>query len=187
MIKIGITGSFASGKSELLKYLVNKGYPGFNCDHIVHNLYKKTDIQNQVLEIYHELDIFDKSKIASLVYTDDIRKKELEKLIHPLVEAEIKLFLQQNSSSEIVFLEIPLLFEASWEDSFDYIISLHCTKSIRQKRALDRGISADMFESINKSQMPENKKKDLADFNIDTDCDFSEVASKCENIIRDIK
>ena len=185
MIKIGITGSFASGKSELLKYLAHKGYPGFNCDKIVHTLYQNLEVQQQVLKIYPEIGKFDKSKIAALVYSDNARRKQLEELMHPLVAAQMDKFLKEHHIySKIVFLEIPLLFEAKWEDTFDYIISLYCTKSLRQERALGRGISAEIFESIDKSQLPESTKKDLADFSINTACDFDQVASECEKIIK---
>ena len=185
MIKIGITGSFASGKSELLKYLASKDYPGFNCDKIVHALYQNPEVQQQVLKIYPEIGTFDKAKIAALVYADDSRRKKLEELMHPLVASQMDKFLKEHKIySKIVFLEIPLLFEAKWEDYFDYIIALHCTKSLRQERALGRGISAEMFEAIDKSQLPESTKKDLADFSIDTACDFDQVASECERIIQ---
>ncbi len=186
MIKIGITGSFASGKSELLKYLVSRGYPGFNCDKAVHDLYQDNEVQQKVLKIYPEMEVFDKTKMAALVYADDIRRKNLEELMHPLVAEKMDKFLKENQGHKIAFLEIPLLFEAKWEEYFDYIISLHCTKSLRQERALGRGIVSEMFEAIDKSQIPESTKKDLADFSIDTACDFAEVASECERIIQSI-
>ena len=184
MIKIGITGSFASGKSELLKYLIGKGYPGFNCDKIVHALHQNAEVQKKILEIYPEISVFDKAKIAALVYSDEARKKQLEQLMHPLVSAKMDEFLNQHRIySKLVFLEIPLLFEAKWENYCDYIIALYCTKPLRQGRALSRGINAEMFEAIDKSQLPESIKKDLADFTIDTACDFEQVTSECEKII----
>jgi dephospho-CoA kinase len=185
MIKIGITGSFASGKSELLKHLAKEGYPVFNCDKSVHALYQDREVQKQVLKILPEVGVFDKTKIASLIYADDLRRNKLEELMHPLVASQMDKFLKKHSIySKIVFLEIPLLFEAKWENYFDYIIALHCTKSLRQERALGRGISAEMFEAIDKSQLPESTKKDLADFSIDTACDFDKVTSDCKKIIQ---
>jgi len=184
MIKIGITGSFASGKSELLKYLIEKGYPGFNCDKAVHAMHQDMNVQKQILAIFPEIGHFDKAKIAQLVYADPAKRKQLEDLMHPLVSAKMTEFLNGASGSKIVFLEIPLLFEAKWESACDYIISLYCIKALRQERALGRGINAEMFTAIDKSQIPENTKKDLADFSINTACAFTKVALECEKIIQ---
>jgi len=184
MIKIGITGSFASGKSELLKYLIGKGYAGFNCDKAVHLLHQDPIIQQQILEICECAEPFDKAKIAKLVYSDSSKRKQLEDLMHPLVAAKMAEFVHSAHGHKIVFLEIPLLFEVKWESSCDYIISLYCARSLRQMRAEGRGINAEMFEAIDRSQIPETTKKDLADFSIDTACDFAQVASECEKIIQ---
>ena len=184
MIKIGITGSFASGKSELLKYLIGKGYAGFNCDKAVHALHQDPIIQKQILEICEHEGPFDKAKIAQLVYSDADKRKQLEDLMHPLVAAKMAEFINDAHGSKVVFLEIPLLFEAKWESACDYIISLYCLRELRQMRAEGRGINAEMFEAIDRSQIPETTKKDLADFAIDTSCDFAKVASECEKIIQ---
>ena len=184
MIRIGITGSFASGKSELLKYLISMGYPGFNCDRAVHELHASTDVQSRILAIFPEIKEFNKAEIAAHAYADNAKLKKLEELLHPLVAKKMQSFLDENSRSEIAFLEIPLLFEAKWEEYCDYIISLFCTRELRMERAHIRGVNAEMFELIDKSQLPENVKKDLADFTIDTACDFAQVAAECQKIIK---
>lgn len=184
MIRIGITGSFASGKSELLKYFIQCGYPGFSCDKAVHAIHNDPLIQKRILYTFPEIEKFDKIKIAQVVYADNSKRKILEDLMHPLVAEKMQKFLDEWESSSLIFLEIPLLFEAKWEQYCDYIISLHCTKSVRRERALGRGIDGKMFEAIDKSQLPEYIKNDFADFTIDTDCDFSEVVAECKKIIK---
>lgn len=186
MISIGITGSFASGKSELLKYFIEEGYPGFSCDKIVHSLQQDLNVQKQIIDALPEIEGFDKIKIAQLVYSDRNKRQMLENLMHPLVAARLEAFLKEHKDSELIFLEIPLLFEAKWEEYCDYVISLYCTKEVRQQRALERKIDAKMFDSIDKSQLPEYIKKDLADFSINTDCDFKEVVAECKKIIKSI-
>lgn len=186
MIRIGITGSFASGKSELLKHFIEGGYPGFSCDKVVHLFHSDPSIQKRILEAFPEIEKFEKIKIAQAVYSDNSKRKILEDLMHPLVAKKMQKFLDEHEDSPLIFLEIPLLFEAKWEQYCDYIISLYCTKEVRQNRALGRGIEGKMFEAIDKSQLPEYIKNDLADFTIDTDCDFSQVVAQCKKIIKSI-
>lgn len=186
MTRIGITGSFASGKSQLLNYLIQKGYPGFNCDHAVHELHNVPEIQKLILSNFPEMGYFNKQKLSEIIYKDPSKRTKLEGILHPLVAKKMEEFILNSRGNPIIFLEIPLLFEAKWEDYCDYIISLYCTKSVRIARALQRGISAEVFDAIDRSQLPENMKKSLADFTINTDCAFDQVALECDNIIESI-
>jgi dephospho-CoA kinase len=184
MIKIGITGSVASGKSELLKSLIKNGFAGFNCDVAVHELHNEPEIQNEIMNIFPQLQKFDKIEIAKIIYSSPDKRKALEDLIHPMVGQKMSYFLKDHSDSKVVFLEIPLLFEAKWESHCDYIVSLYCERKIRKQRAVERGMSPEIFELIDQSQLPEQTKVELADFSIDTNCSLDDILTKCENFIK---
>ena len=82
---VGITGSFASGKSFLLNCLASMKFNIFSSDELVRELYKDKDFQQIILDLIPDLKIFDKTIIAKLFYTDPILRKKIQDIIHPLV------------------------------------------------------------------------------------------------------
>jgi len=89
MICVGITGSYASGKSVVLHYLATLGFSTFSADEYIKDLYQDTKIQNKILSLLPELKIFDKRKIAELIYNNDLARSKLQNFIHPFVVSTI--------------------------------------------------------------------------------------------------
>ena len=185
-IKMAITGNVASGKSEVLKNLSSRGYPCFDSDIIVHKLYQNPEVQKQILDICKIKDKkFDRNTIFQIIYNNKDIKQELESFIHPMVEYALDQFIAVHSNirTTMIFMEVPLLFEVKWENKCDYIICLYCQREIRKQRAASRGISDAKFNQIDKSQIPENIKKDLSDFAIDTNDKIEFILEQLNHIL----
>ena len=183
MLKIGITGSFASGKSSVLHYLESKGYNSFSCDECVRELYNDQIVVSTIIEAFPELESFNKQKLSKIIYADKKKRQKLELIIHPLVATKLESFLSVNNTEKKVFIEIPLLFEAGWEKYCDIIVNLYCDKNIREKRAAERGIKTELFTEIDKAQLPESIKIQSADINIDTSQAWNKVTDQLEELL----
>lgn len=183
---IGITGSIASGKTTLLKYLKSKGYKIFNSDQYVKELYKKPEIIEELNIIFPDTDISNRKALAKIIYSSHEKKAELEKLLHPKVREGMKNFIKENQSEDKIFLEVPLLFENGSDALCDRTITLLCSKETRLERAIGRGIDKEIFESIDNIQMPEALKKDKADYSIDTSKSIEHEISELEKILDQI-
>ncbi len=184
MINIGITGSLGSGKTAILNYLIECGYKAFSCDRSVHELYDAPHVMSAVLKAIPELKQFDKNQLSQIIYADPKIRKILEELMHPMVAKLLEAFLKQNSDSNLVFSEIPLLFEAGWEKYCDVVITLHCDAKIRLQRVTERGMDPKIFGLIEASQLPEATKIAKADFIIDTSASWEGVVRMLEGIIK---
>ena len=91
MIKIGVTGSLASGKSTFAKLLAQKKYPIFNADKEVNDLYKKNFFKDKIKNIFNfENKTNLKKKVKAVIKQDNKKIKKLEAIIHPLVKREKK-------------------------------------------------------------------------------------------------
>lgn len=180
---IGITGSIASGKTTLLKYVKENGHKIFICDDYVKDIYKKPEIVDKIQALFQDTDLTNRKSIARIIYKDPIKKAELEKIIHPLVREAMHQFAKDHKSEKMIFLEVPLLFESGWYKNCDYTIALLCPADMRLERALGRGIDEDIFKAIDKVQMPEMEKKKRADFSIDTYTSLDKVTEEFEKII----
>ncbi|MCC8483413.1 MAG: dephospho-CoA kinase [Rickettsia endosymbiont of Labidopullus appendiculatus] len=76
MICVGITGSYASGKTFVLNYLADLGFMTFSADEYIKELYKELSIQNIILNLLPDLKIFDKRKIAELISVNDLSRSK---------------------------------------------------------------------------------------------------------------
>lgn len=188
MKAIGITGSFAAGKSFLLNYLAGAGYKTFSADEFVSNLYKDDIIKHKILNILPTLKIFDKAKIAYIIYNNEEERKNLQRFIHPFVVKAIKNFKSENKEKNFIFAEVPLLFESNFEQYFDFIITTYCSEESRLERAKSRkGFNMDIYKRIEQIQLPQNVKLKKSDFIINSEVKLVEFEIQIENLLEKLK
>lgn len=188
MICVGITGSYASGKTFVLEYLASLGYKTFSADKCIKKLYQNPEIQNEILSILSELRNFDKNSIAELIYSSDEARKKLQNFIHPFVVDSLSNFKQQNSKSDITFAEIPLLFEAGFDKYFDFCVTTFCSEEIRLKRAEARStFNLKTYNKIKEIQLSPEIKMEKADFVINTDADLADISNQVTELIQKLK
>lgn len=170
MRNIAITGSFASGKSYAGNFLKKIGYKIFSCDAYVKTLYTDTTIQNSIIKQLTELTAFDKNKISDIIYSDDEERKKLENIVHPYVRKAVKDFEKKHIKEDLIFTEVPLLFEKGLEKNFAKVICVFCSESTRTARAKKRGLrSIKILEKIKQIQLPQAIKKEKADYIVDSE------------------
>lgn len=170
MNNIAITGSFASGKSYAINFLKKMGYKVFSCDAYVKILYKDINIQNQIISELKGLNDFDKNKISDIIYSNDKERKKLEHIVHPLVRQGIKEFERKNIDERLIFTEVPLLFENDFDKNFTKVICVFCSEETRKKRVEKRNLrSIKIFQKIKQIQLPQEIKKEKADYIVDSE------------------
>ncbi len=161
MIKIGITGSLASGKSTVAKLMSKKKYPIFDADRVVANLYKRRNFLIKVKKKFYLKNLKNtKKKIKNLIREDKRALKQLELLIHPLVRKEMRIFMRKKKDAKIGIFEIPLLIESKLMRYFDTIIFVSAKKNIRLRRYNG---SREIFTTLDKRQIIPSKKIKISD------------------------
>ncbi len=185
---IGITSSIAGGKSTVTNYLRQKGYTVLDADEISHHaLDKGTRSYYQVKEMFmdcmDENRHIDRQKLGKIVFNDERMKKQLEDIIHPFVSSTMKKYIQQ-SKENIIFLDIPLLYEAHFEYLCDKIIVVYVDEQTQCKRLMERN-HIDKQEALHlmQQQMSIEEKKDKADYIIDNTLGFENLYQNIERIL----
>ena len=93
MIKIAITGSIASGKTTASKILSYNKWPLFSSDNVIKKLYKKDNFKKMLTKNFNIKDISNlKDSLKEKIFKNQKNIKKLEKIIHPLVRKEMKIF-----------------------------------------------------------------------------------------------
>ncbi|MBL6770928.1 MAG: dephospho-CoA kinase [Rhizobiales bacterium] len=192
MIKIGLTGSIASGKSYVLNLFSDLyNIPIFSSDECVKELYKSNDqlkdfVKKHILEKDEELN---KTNISEKVFNNKEKLLKLEKFIHPLVKLARDRFIEQEkeNNSKIVIVEVPLLFEKNLENDFDFIILVKTSSDLQEKRVLERpNMTAELFSKIKKKQLPNKQKEERSHFVIDN-INRDDTIKTIDTIMKNIK
>jgi len=164
MIKIGITGSIASGKTTASKILSHKRGPLFSADTEVKKFYKNDNFKKKLIK---EFNIKKKSNLKDSlkkkIFKNNKNIKKLEKIIHPMVKSEMKKFSILHKGKKKTFYEIPLLIENRLMKYFDIIIFIKAKKKIRLKRFKAKGGDEKLFIMLNKKQLSDVKKAKFSD------------------------
>ena len=185
MIKVGITGSLASGKTTASKILSYRRGPLFSADKVVRELYKKRDFKNT---LYKEFNLKNKNKIKinlkKKILEDSKNIRKLEKIIHPLVRNRMKSFTYKNKERKILFFEIPLLIESKLMKNFDVIIFIKARKRIRLKRFLSKNGNKKIFNLLDNKQLSEKKKIKYCDYVVVNENNIKILKRKLLTIIK---
>ncbi len=170
MIKVGLTGSIAVGKSFVLNiFKTTHGIPVFSSDECVRKIYTENNDLSKFIKkeiIGSDLE-FTNEDIANIIFKDSAKLQKLENYIHPLVKIERDKFInrEHKKKSKIVVVEVPLLFEKNLENEFDKVILVDVIDEIQEKRALLRkNMNKEKYLSIKANQMPNNHKIKKSDF-----------------------
>lgn len=189
---IGITGGISSGKSNICNELIKMNYQVIDSDKINHELSQKNKpvydaiIQTFGTEYLDQDGNIDRKKLAFLVFNNSAAKLVLERATHPIIVSEIKKQIS-SSSDKMIFIDIPLLFEAKLGFLCDKIICVYVDKETQIKRLIERDhIDYEYALSKINSQMSLEEKKRLSDYTIDTSGSFSETKEKLIDILRRI-
>ncbi len=172
-MSVGLTGSIATGKSEVAKLFSAAGIPVFDSDAEVHSLYAEKTTKELVGKMFPDVIVdgeIDRQRLGQRVLSspEDLRKLEL--LIHPLVRKRREWFKAhwQKQDSAFVVLDIPLLFETGQEKELDYVIVVSTSENVQRKRAMARpGMTEQKLAGILARQMPDVEKRRRADFVIE--------------------
>lgn len=194
MIIAGLTGSIATGKSTVGKMFQAFDIPVYEADLMVHEIYAgplAVKIENVFPGTLVNGQI-DRAKLGAYVLGNSEQLARLERLIHPLVRQKFAEIAEKHRqcNSDIIVFDIPLLLEKGVDDArklyeIDKIIVTFCAPEIQQKRALARRqMSQSKLEDILAQQMPQDQKRALADFTLNTGKSLDVTRTEVEAIIK---
>ena len=169
---VGLTGSIGMGKSTTAAMFADEGIPVWDADASVHKLYAKNGAAVAVVGAQYpdviEDGLVSREKLRDLIAADPTVLDQLQSLVHPLVAADRAAFIA-DQTSDIILLDIPLLFETGAADLCDAIVVVTAPADTQRARVMARDeMSQADFEMILSRQLPDDEKRKRADFIIET-------------------
>jgi dephospho-CoA kinase len=176
MLKVGLTGSIAVGKSFVCDILCELGAFVLDADQTAREVVAlntkglKAIVENLGREILQANGELDRAKLGAIVFDDERKRQLLNSIVHPLVIEKQDEWLQERENADaICIVEAALMIESGGYKRFDKVIVVWCEPAIQLERLMLRNnlSSEESIRRIN-SQMPQEEKKRYADFLIDT-------------------
>ena len=142
MIKVGLTGGIGSGKSTVAKVLEVLGVPVYNSDQrakhlMTHNPQLKQQIEDLFGVASYQEGVLNRSYLAKIVFSDSIKLKQLNEIVHPKVRTDFEQWVKRFSQTYVVN-ESAILFESGLWNQMDLIICVIADKDVKIQRVMDR-------------------------------------------------
>ncbi len=176
MLRWGLTGGIASGKSTVAAMLREQGFPVIEADRISHRLMEKDGAAYAAVAGLLGESILDadksisRSRVAAIVFNDRDKLQQLNAIIHPKVEQALaKEFaeLEKAGASPVAFVEAALVFEAGMHKKLDGVVVAWCLPEQQLARLIERGMIEAEARKRMAAQMPVSEKMALATEKID--------------------
>jgi dephospho-CoA kinase len=197
MLKVGLTGGMACGKSFVAAALAKLGCHIIEADDVGHEVLNPGgEAYDAVIEefggeILDERGMIDRARLAERVFGDPEKLEKLNAIVHPAVRARASRQFQEIAAREphsVVVYVVAILMESGAYKEVDKIIVVSCAREQQIERAMRRpGASeADVMARLER-QMPLEKKKEFADYIIDTSGAKEDTLRQTEVVYRDLR
>ena len=166
MIRIAVLGDIGSGKSHVAKQF---GYPVFNADVEIAELYKKNrKCYNKLKKIFPEYIVsfpIKKTELIRAIIAGQYNLRKIIKIVHPEIRFNMNNFVKKNKHKKFVILDIPLLMENKINKKNDILVFVDAKKNEINKRLKKRpNVNLKIVEKFKKLQLPVEFKKKQSDF-----------------------
>ena len=177
MLRVGLTGGIASGKTTVGAMFVELGCRLIDSDQITHELFEPGQEVHEAVVGEFGPGIttpdgkIDRAALGAIVFGNAERRETLNGLVHPAVIRRQQEFLESVEAENpdgIGIVDAALMIEVKTYKNYERLIVVTCRPDQQRERLLGRGLSAEEVESRIGSQIPMDEKASYGDFVIDT-------------------
>lgn len=192
---LGLTGGIASGKSTVSQYFKSLNIPLIDADKVAHDVMQAGEpVVLEIAKTFGDDYILangeiDRAKLGDLVFKDSDKRKQLDKIVQGEIRKEInrlkELALEDNP--ELIVLDIPLLFEAGYDESVDLVMVVYVDGATQKERLMKRNTELEEADAKNriKSQMSLEMKADKAAIVIDNTGTIDETIAQIKKWVHE--
>ena len=197
MLKVGLTGSIAVGKSFVLGVLAELGCRVLDADSTAREVVAPgTRGLSAVVdafgrEILREDGTLDRTSLGAIVFSDEAKRQLLNSILHPFIIAaqddQIRRW-QEETPEGIAVVDAALMIESGGYRRFDKLIVVHCRPEAQLARLISRdALTPEEAAKRIAAQMPQAEKMKYADYLIDTSAGFDDTRAQTEAVFRELQ
>lgn len=188
MLKVGITGGIGSGKSTVSRFFSELGVPVYDSDQRAKSLMQHDD--SIIIKIKKEFgddsylnNMLNRSHIAEIVFKNELKLKQLNAIVHPVVRTDFNNWLSQNSNARFVIKEAAIMIESGAYKDLDKLIVVNANREQKIKwiKKRDHLLLEDIENRI-QNQLSDKIRNQYADFIIENNSSKKELKQQVLSI-----
>ncbi len=197
MLRVGLTGSIATGKSFVSGVLKGLGGHVVDSDELARKVVEPGgEGLRRVVEAFGAGVLrgdgtLDRAALGSLVFGDEGKRALLNSLLHPLIMAEQDAVLnswEQEDPRGVGIVDAALLVESGGYRRFDKLVVVHCRPEVQLERLMRRnGLTREEALARIGAQLPQGEKLKHADFAVDTSGSFDETRARVREVYAELR
>ncbi len=200
MLRVGLTGGIACGKSAVARMFAELGVYVIQSDQVAHELYRPGGpVYAEVVQRFGRAIVkpdgeIDRAKLASIAFGEN-RIEELNRIVHPAVIQHQSKWIFEIASKEpdaIAMIEAALIFEAGTNNRFEKMVVVTCQPEQKvarfaQRAGIDEAAAKAEVERRTKAQWPDEEKIKRADYVIDNSGPLDQTQAQVKKVFAELK
>jgi dephospho-CoA kinase len=170
MLRIGLTGGIASGKSAASDCFASLGVPVIDTDLISRELVQPgTEGLQQIIEnfgesILDETGMLDRARLRAIVFASDDKRQLLEEILHPAIRNRVEELVAEITQAPYVIIVIPLLFETRYPIPVDRVLLVDVNEDLQLERLIQRdNLDREQARAMLRAQTTRQQRLQMAD------------------------
>jgi dephospho-CoA kinase len=192
MLRVGLTGSIAVGKSYVSGVLLELGCRLVDADVLARRVVEPgSEGLRRIVGAFGGWVLkpdgtLDRVALSAVIFKDAAKRELINSLLHPLIIAEQDEALRRWEREDprgVGVVDAALMIESGGHGRFDKLIVVHCRPEVQLERLMRRnGYTREEASARVAAQMPQEEKLRYADFKIDTSGSFEETRGRTEEV-----
>jgi len=188
---VGITGGIGSGKSTFCEILTQNNFPVIHSDNMAKEIMATDDaVKKRIIETLGTQSYFNDGKINThylrdIVFNDFEKLQILNSIVHPAVIKKTKEKIEDlKKNNHIIFVESALIYEANFDELFDFIILIYSEQRERLRRVKQRSnLTDEEILKIMQTQIPDEEKRKYADIIVENNDNIDDLKNRAKFIL----
>jgi dephospho-CoA kinase len=191
VLLVALTGGIGSGKSLAGEYFDELGAIVVDSDQLARDVIERgtPGFDEVIAEFGDEIlsqGVIDRKKLGEIVFSDEVKRKKLESILHPLIRSALDDVAQSAPAGSVVINQIPLLAETGGKDRFDLVITVSTDLKERRERLLARGLAGYEIEKRLAAQVSDAEREAIADYVLTNHGDKDALLRQVESLWTDV-
>lgn len=196
MIRVGLTGNVASGKSAVSGFWRDAGIPVVSADELARSAVQVGSPALALIEEVFGSDVLlpegglDRGAMRRIVFSDAAALRRLEAIVHPVVDELRREWVEEQSrkGADLIAMEVPLLFQTGLDQSMDVVVVVDAPAAVRRQRMIEtRGLSMPDAQAMMDAQPTSESLRERADLVIENDGTLSELKNRSLAALEEVR